>query len=168
MKKNGLLPGFTYHCEILDADKNILDAFKVDNLIPIQGMQRVASLLLGTGATTTSDWYMGLLDTGLTIAAANTLQDVATYYELDGYSVDDERATANLIYDDEYVIDNTASLSEFTFAAGTTVYGAFICDILGVNEYATGALLSLANFDESKIIPAGGTLRVTASITLSS
>jgi len=167
-KKQGLLPGFAYHCEIRDAAGKLTERFKVDNLIPLQGIQRVASLLLGTGATPTSDWYIGLLDTGLTVAEANTLQDVAQNYELDSYTNTGDRAEATLVYDDEYAIDNTGSLAEFTFAASATVYGAFITDILGIGDYATGALLSVANFEDPKSIDAGGTLRVTASITLSS
>lgn len=167
MKRSGLIPGFTYHCEILDKNGKLTEKFAVDNLIPIQGMQRVASLLLGSGASPTSDWYLGLLNTGFSVTTASTLQGACASENVAYTSAGDDRADCTLVYDDAYAISNSASVAEFVFADAATIYGAFITDIQTRAAYTSGVLLSVANFTTAKSIDAGGTLRLTAGLTLS-
>jgi hypothetical protein len=162
----GILPGFVYGYEIYDKHMNLTDKGEDHNLIPVQGLQRVASLLLGLGAAPVDEWFLGLLDSGYTVNAAATLQG-ACAKENTSYTSADVRIPCDLVYDDAFGISNSASLAEFVFVDAATIYGAFLTDLETQAAYASGVLLSVANFATPKVITAGGLLRLTAGITLS-
>lgn len=164
--KSGLIPGFVYHCEILDRHGKVVDRFKEHNIIPIQGMNRIASLLLGGGATPTASWYLGLLNTGFTVNEDSTLQGATAYENTTYTTTGNARLDWDYVYDNEYSITNVVSRAEFDFVNAATIYGAFLTDLATRSTYATGCLLSVANFSSPRSIDAGGTLRVTAGITL--
>lgn len=165
----GLFPGFKYLVEVLDKDGNVVDSGIEDNIIPIDGMKYIAdSILANTGRTTpTSSWYVGLLE-NYTPIAATTMANVYSN-EITGNGGGYDEATREAwthVYDDEYLITNTASKAEFTFTTGDTVYGAFLTTNSAFS--ASGRLLSAAKFSTARVIADGGILRVTISITLAS
>lgn len=162
----GLFPGFKYLVEVLDKDGNVVDSGVEDNIIPIDGMKYIAdSILANTGRTTpTSSWYVGLLE-NYTPVASSLMSDMDTN-EILGYDEATREAWTH-VYDDEYLITNTASKAEFTFTNGYTVYGAFL-STGSAKSSSSGRLLSAAKFSTARVIADGGILRVTISITLAS
>lgn len=161
-----LIPGFIYDCEIVDRHGRVVDQFSEHNIIPIQGMNRIASLLLGGGATPTANWYIGLLNTGFTVNENSTLQGAAGAENTGYTTTGNARLDWDFTYDNKYVVTNLANRAEFTFDNATTIYGAFLTELATRGTYAAGCLLSVANFTTPRAIDAGGTLRVTAGITL--
>lgn len=165
--KTGLFPGFEYLVEVLDKDGNVVDSGVEHNIIPIQGMNYIAGAILNdNGTTPTENWYIGLLE-DYTPVAATRMADIGTAQnEVAGYDEATREAWTH-VYDDEYLITNTASKAEFTFTTGDTVYGAFLSTV-STKESASGILLSAAKFSTARVVADGGILRVTVSITLAS
>lgn len=165
----GILPGFVYTSEILDRDGNVLSKQETKNIIPIQGLQFVASLMLGSGATPTSDWYVGVLNNGLAITENTTLQNVTSYENADYTTSSNARLAWDFTYDGASTITNAVARAEFVFTSARTIYGAFLTNTVLRGAYAGGVLLSVANFSTAQTIPSGGgTLRCTAGIILAS
>jgi hypothetical protein len=163
--KNGLIPGFEYLVEVLDKDGNVVESSVEKNLIPIVGMNYIVGAITADGGTTpTGSWYIGLLE-NYTPVAASTMTNMAAQ-EITGYDEATREAWTH-VYDDEYLITNTASKAEFTFSTGDTVYGAFLASS-SAKSASTGYLLSAVKFSTARTLTDDGILRITASLTLAS
>lgn len=165
--KNGLLPGFMYDCEIVRAGR-VIDSFREENIIPIEGMQFIASLLLDGGAVPTSLWYLGLLDTGFTPLATSTLAQAAASENAAYTTSSNARLGWTHVYDDAYGITNVAAKAEFAFPSGGTINGVFLTNGITRGSSGSSTLLSVANFSTTRTLSAGDVLRITAGLTLSS
>lgn len=166
--KTGLFSGFKYNVEHVGSDGTVKDSFEKDNIMPIQAMQFIASLLLGGGEAPTALWYVGLLNTGYTPAAGSTLATAAASENTAYTTTANARLDWEFVYDDAYSITNTAAKAEFVFPSGGIVNGVFLTN--GATRGASGGatLFSVANFATTKTLAAGDTLRITAALTLSS
>lgn len=165
--KNGLLPGFVYDCEIV-RNGNVIDRFEEDNILPIEAMQFIASLLLGGGATPTALWYLGLLNTGFLPLADSELSLAAASENVAYTTTSNARLAWTHVYDDAYSITNAAAKAEFAFPSGGIVNGVFLTNGLARGSSGSAVLLSVANFASTRTLEAGDVLRITAGLTLSS
>lgn len=165
--KTGIIPGFVYDCEIIGKDGRVIESFRQENIIPLQGIGFIASLLLGSGAVPTDSWYVGLLNSGFSVNENSTLQGAAAAENTDYTATSNHRKDWDYVYDNEYEITNIASRAEFEFEDETTIYGAFLSNVINRAAHSGGVLLSVASFSSPKTIEAGATLRVKCGITLS-
>lgn len=163
--KNGIIPGFSYLVEVLDKDGNVTESGIEHNIIPGVGKDFIADLIVGSVGSATSTWFLGLIDTYTPVNA--TLMSDAVTNEITTYD-EATREAWTWVYDgDNYLLTNTASKAEFTFAAEETIYGAFITSN-SVKANSGGILLSMAAFSSPRTVSAGGILRVTATLAIAS
>lgn len=169
-----LLPGFKYHAEILDRDGNVMGPPDITcNIFPKESWEYVVACFMGdtgTVPTPSSDWYLGLLQTGAAPDLNSTLADIAANFEETTY---DEANRQDFVwtYDADTGVIGTATTNdraEFTFTDGATIYGAFICNIQAKATSGSGIILSIAEFTSPRVVSAGGVLRLGAYMSLAS
>ena len=156
--------GFRYLVEVLDPAGRVVDSEVIDNLMPIEGVNHMLGVLLKGGSQYTS-WAIGLFEGSYTPTIADTMATFpgdateCTAYESAtrmGFTAGDVAGgTAS----------NSAAAAEFVFTADKTVRGGFIASS-GVKGGTTGVLLSAVRFASPKVISSGGTLRVTAGLSI--
>lgn len=158
--------GFVFTIETLDRDGNVIDVETQHNLMPTEGMNHMLSTEFAGGAQVAT-WYVGIFEGNYTPTpadVASTFPSLAT--ECTAYAA----ATRPEFVEGAVVagaINNSASKAEFVFTADKTVYGGFISSAAAKGA-VSGVLASIVRFASPKSPGNGGTLRVTAGITLSS
>ena len=149
---------FTATC--YDKDGNLKWAEEFPNLVVNVGLQFINQQVF-LASNYTASWYMGLVNTGATYNAANTMSAHATWTENTDYS----QATRPLIVFTTPTTANpsvaTSDVVTFTINANATIAGAFITTS-STKAGTTGTLLSVGNFTVGdRGLVSGDTLNVT-------
>lgn len=156
--------GFEYIVEVVDKDGVVTDREVVHNIMPVQGMDHLLSVLLKGGAQT-PNWYIGLFNTPYTPLAGDT---AATFPGAAGEMSDYASATRPLFEGGTPsfgTIDNSAAVTEFEFTTEDTIHGGFIASASAKGS-TSGILLSAVRFGTPKNVEPTSALRVTAGFSL--
>lgn len=167
--KTGLIPGFKYLVEVLDAEGRVQESSIEENIIPLEGMRRIAGLLTGdVGYTPTDEWFIGLIGAAITVDEDTTSTIVTANGTENTSYTESTREAWVFAYDDEYTIEtaDTDSRAEFNFVNAATIRGAFLTTASAKTPTTSETLLSVVNFSTARSIDAGGTLRISAGIVL--
>ena len=160
MLNNQTTVGGVFHVQCLDAEGNVKWAEEFPNLVVNTGLQDMNTQYF-KGVTYTATWYMGLVNTGATYAAGNTMLSHAGWTENTGY-VQSARPTMSFgvaTTADPSVITSTATV--FTSNATSTIAGAFLSTD-NTQGGTTGTLFSVGYFTVGdRAIVSGHTLNVT-------
>lgn len=158
--------GFKYLIEVVAPDGTVLDSEVVENMVPIQGLNHIASVVFKQ-ATQVAEWfiapYEGNYDPVPTVTAAtapaasteSTAYDEATRQSFVSGSVSNG------------ALDNVASRAEFTFNADKVIYGIFMASA-SPKGATSGVLVSFVRFTSPKTCDDGSVLRVTAGFAIAS
>lgn len=158
------LPGFTYVCDVLSPTGELLDSFDVDNLIPQQAIDYVASTLDGSGSVLPA-WYVGIFRNDFTPVSGTTAAQLPTTVgEFINYS-ESARPAWSGVYDNASRLDNSASVAAFTLTQDVTLYGAFLVSD-ATKGGGAGTLLSIARFPSPKQLETGSTFKIRAGIDI--
>jgi hypothetical protein len=156
--------GLTYHCEIEHPDGTI-ERFTETNLIPQAAVDFIAGLIVGSGPTPVSSWFIGIYEgnyvptSGVTSASLpSPIQETTAYSEV-------LRPEWDNSYDGIGVLDNSDNKAEFTMTAAKTLYGAFVVSASDKGGNS-GLILSIARFSTPREVVVGSIFRVTAGLTL--
>jgi hypothetical protein len=157
---------FTVKC--FDKDGNLKWEDQAHNLVVNEGLQYMnTEFFKGSGYT--AAWYLGLVTgpgSGNTYAAGNTLASHAGWSEDTNYSGNRKAVTfGTATTADPSVISNTASPSNFSMTASTTIAGAFLTN---VSSGTSGILFSVSNFQSpgDRSVVSGDSLSVTYTFNL--
>lgn len=162
---NPLLKGFTYRSEIILPSGELILGPPVQNLMPQEGVDFVASLLLGSGAVPNANWYMGLFEANYVPTKAIKAADLpglvgeCTAYE------GTARPAWNGSYDGVSVVSNQASKTKFKMTADKTIYGGFIVSS-STKAGGGGVLVSIARFPSPQVLTAGTEYGVISDLPL--
>lgn len=152
--------GGVFNVECRDADGNLKWAEAFPNLVVNTGLQDMNTQYF-KGVTYTATWYMGLVNTGATYAAGNTMLSHSGWTENTGYA---QAARPTMSFGTASTADPSviaSSVVVFTSNATSTLAGAFITTE-NTKGGTAGLLFSVGNFtvgDRSVI--SGDTLNVT-------
>jgi hypothetical protein len=169
-----------YHVVCRDKDGNIKWEDGFPNLVMAVGKQLMFDTLLRTSGTyTTVGPFLGLLKSGYTAAAADTMSIVTTN-EFTNYTVGGSAVRGTAVFSAASSTGTTPSnvttcaATAITYAitgAGGVVAGCFLATGTGaVNTQLStaGTLYSAGNFASAKTTTAGDTVAVTYSTTATS
>lgn len=160
-----LLRGLTYHFEATLPCGKVITGPPVKNIMPQEGVDLLASLILGDGATPISEWYMGIFEANYVPTLATRAADLpGVVGECTAYS-EATRPAWLATYDGVSSIDNLANEAVFTLTADKTVRGGFICSAQ-TKAAGGGVLISIARFDSPSILPAGTVFRLASDLPL--
>ena len=149
---------FTVQC--LDADGNVKWSEEFPNLVDNTGLQYLNTQVF-KGVTYTASWFMGIINTGATYAAGNTMASHSGWTENISYSQANRPTMAfgTATTADPSVIVSTAVV--FTMNASGTIAGAFVTTDNTKNG-TSGTLFSAGNFTVGdRAVVSGDTLNVT-------
>lgn len=169
-----------YHVVCRDKDGNIKWEDEFPNLVMAVGKQLMFDTLLRTSGTyTTVGPFLGLLKSGYTAAAADTMS-ITTTNEFTEYTVGGSPVRGTAVFSAASSTGSTPSnvttcaASSITYTitgAGGTVAGCFLATGTGAvsTQLSTaGTLYSAGNFTVAKVTTAGDTVAVTYSTTATS
>ncbi|MHB0825088.1 hypothetical protein ACYCFL_05590 [Stutzerimonas nitrititolerans] len=155
--------GFRYSAELTDHDGKVVDAWADDNLIPLLGIHQLIKAPFGD-AEPIGAFYLGLFRNNALPTDATKAADIpAVLGEFTQYS-EETRPLWDRAYDNAGTYSNEAARAEFNFTVDQTIYGAFMASSAEKGS-VTGLLLSAVRFTTPRLIYAGLTLKITASIT---
>ena len=152
--------GGVFNVQCLDADGNVKWSEEFPNLVVNTGLQYMNTQVF-KGVTYTATWYMGLINTGASYTAADTMLSHATWTENAGYS---QTARPTMAFGtattaDPSVIASTATV--FSINATGTIAGAFLTTD-NTKSGTAGTLFSAGNFTVGdRSVVSGDTLNVT-------
>jgi hypothetical protein len=152
--------GGVFHVQCLDADGNARWSEEFPNLVVSSGLQYLNTQVF-KGVTYTATWYIGLINTGATYAAGDTMASHGTWTENVGYT---QTARPTLAFGTAStatpsVVATTAAV--FTINATGTIAGAFLTTD-ATKSGTTGTLFSAGNFTVGdRAVFSGDTLNVT-------
>lgn len=162
------LAGGVFHVECFDKDGNLKWEDSAHNLVVNEGLQDMnTNYFKGSGYT--AAFYLGLVTgpgSGNTYAAGNTLASHIGWTEDTNYSGNRKAVTfGSATLADPSVISNSASPSQFTMNATTTIAGAFLCTVA---TGTSGVLFSVSNFQSpgDRSVVSGDVLSVTYTFNL--
>jgi len=169
-----------YHVLGYDKDGNLKWEEEFPNLVNAIGKQLMLDTLLRTSGTyTTVGPFLGLLNSGGTFTAADTMTSHAGWTEFTNYTVGTAiRGTAVFAASTSSgttptnVTTSAATAITYTITgAGGTIGGCFL--VTGTGAVSTqgstaGTLYSAGNFTVAKAVTAGDTVAVTYSTTATS
>jgi hypothetical protein len=149
---------FTVTCRDAEGNEKWVEEFP--NLVVNTGLQDMNTQYF-KGVTYTATWYMGLVNTGATYAAGDTMLSHATWTENTGYA---QAARPTIAFGTASTADPSVIVSSpvvFTSNTTSTIAGAFVTTD-NTKGGTAGLLFSVGNFtvgDRSVI--SGDTLNVT-------
>jgi len=168
-----------YHVLGYDKDGNLKWEENFPNLVNAIGKQLMLDTLLRGSAYTVTGPFLGLLNSGGTFTAADTMTSHAGWTEFTNYTVGTAiRGTAVFAASTSSgttptnVTTSTATAITYTITgAGGTIGGCFL--VTGTGAASTqgstaGTLYSAGNFTVAKAVTAGDTVAVTYSTTATS
>ena len=163
-----MLAGGVFSVTCHDQDGNLKWEEQAHNLVVNTGLQDMNTQYF-KGSGYSAAWYLGLVTgpgSGNTYAAGNTLASHAGWTEDTAYAGNRKAVsfgTASTA--DPSVISNTASPSQFTMNATTTIAGAFLTNVA---TGTSGVLFSVANFQSpgDRAVVSGDVLSVTYQFSL--
>jgi hypothetical protein len=160
MLNNQTTVGGVFHVQCLDAEGNVKWAEEFPNLVVNTGLQYLNTQVF-KGVTYTATWYIGIINTGATYAAGNTMASHSGWTENISYSQANRPTMAfgTASTADPSVIVSTAVV--FTMNASGTIAGAFVTTDNTKNG-TSGTLFSAGNFTVGdRAVVSGDTLNVT-------
>jgi len=169
-----------YHALCWDENGNLKWEEEFPNLVNAIGKQLMLDTLLRGSAYTVVGPYLGLINSGGTFAAADTMTSHAGWTEFTNYTVSAvaQRGTAVFTAStssgttpSNITTSSAAAITYTITGAGGTVGGCFL--VTGTGAVATlsstaGTLYSAGNFATAKAVTAGDTVAVTYSTTATS
>jgi hypothetical protein len=146
---------------VRDPDGSVVRRGRFNNAITNAGLTHALSIVLG-GGTQVTTWYMGLINTGATLAAADTMSSHAGWTEITSYA----SATRPEWTEDAAASQAITNTTDVTFAINGTVtaYGAFL-NSNSTKGGTTGTLWATGAFASEQALVSGQTLNVTYSVT---
>jgi len=109
--------------ECFDKDGKLKWSDDFHNLVTNQGLNHILSIVLAAGTQITS-WYVGLMSSSPTPAAADTLASHGGWTEITDYTGNRKAFTPGSVSGQS--VDNSASKASFAINATVTVGGAFL------------------------------------------
>ena len=156
--------GFTFYEELLLPTGELVKGAPIHNKTPQEGVNFIASLLLGSG-TPISSWYLFLFESNYVPTGSEKASDLpGVIGECTAYSQSSRPAFAG-VYDGTSVIDNLANKGKFNFTANKTIHGAGIVSS-GTKAGGGGLIISIARFPSPRVIAAGTEYSLGAAIPL--
>lgn len=156
--------GGVYHVECLDKNGEVKWSDSFHNLVVNVGLQDLNNKYF-SGSSYNATWYLGLVNSGNTFSADDTMALHTGWTENVGY-VQVNRPTLSFgaaTLADPSVI--TAVAVAFTINATATISGAFVSSS-NTKSGTTGTLFSEGNFTSgSRSVTSGDTLNVTYSFS---
>ena len=152
--------GGVFNVKCLDADGNVKWTEEFPNLVVNTGLQYLNTQVF-KGVTYTATWYMGLVNTGATYAAGNTMLSHSGWTENAGYS---QSTRPTMVFGtattaDPSVVASTATV--FSINATGVIAGAFLTTD-STKSGTAGTLFSAGNFTVGdRSVVTGDTLNVT-------
>ena len=158
--------GFIYTVEHLGIDGKVKSVEKVENIIPVLGVNYILSAALKAGAQY-STWYIGLFTANRSPVPSDTMETfLADCAESAAYG-GTTRLEAVLPAVENGLITSQAAPALFSFASAATIMGGFITSGVTIGN-TSGLLISAVKFSSPKGIAAGESLRVPVGIALAS
>jgi hypothetical protein len=169
-----------YHVLCHDENGNLKWEENFPNLVNAIGKQLMLDTLLRGSAYSVVGPYLGLINSGGTFAAADTMTSHAGWTEFTNYTVSAVAQRGTAVFSastssgttPSNITTSSASAITYTITgAGGTVGGCFL--VTGTGAVATlsstaGTLYSAGNFATAKAVTAGDTVAVTYSTTATS
>ena len=155
--------GFTYGRKIIHPDGRIQLLADAHNLVPLEGVQHVAGLILGS-TSPISGWYGFIFEGNYTPDEGSAAADLpGVIGECTAYSAS-SRPAWNGVFDGTSILSNTVDI-EFTMTADKVLYGAGIVSssTKGGNG---GLILSIARFPTPEQVKAGAKFALTAELPI--
>ncbi len=143
------------------------------NLVTNSGLIYMLSVGLSNSAAITAPWYVGLIQTGMAAAAADTFSSHAGWTDFSNYAESAHQLWVGGTPDQQgeagnHETSNSASKAAFTIrgAATTAVGGAFLARVATMSGNV-GILYAVGTFDagDRTGLQAGDTLNVTATMS---
>lgn len=133
------------------------------NIVVNAGLNHILSIVLAAGTQITT-WYLGLLSSSPTVAAADTMSSHSGWTEDQNYS-ESVRQTFTPGSVASQSVDNSASKATFSMNASTTIGGAFLTSV-STKGGTTGTLFAGGAFSGgNRALISGDTLKVQATYT---
>lgn len=155
--------GFTYHRKIIHPDGRVVQLPSVKNIVPLEGVQHVAGLILGSTAPI-SAWYAFLFEGNYTPDSGSAAADLpGVIGECTAYSAA-TRPAWNGSFDGTSLVTNTVDV-EFTMTQDKVLYGA------GVVSSSTkggngGLILSISRFPTPEQVKAGAKFALAVELPI--
>lgn len=163
MKNEQLKVGFVYDLTLEDRDGRILDKWTEKNLIPQAELAIMLRAAFGE-ATPFGLLYIGLYGNNTLPSSASTAADIPTVLgEFTQYTQAD-RPLWQRTFDGDGSYSNNTNKAEFTFQVDKLIHGLFMSSVPD-KASGGGRLVSVAKLNTPRLIYAGTTLKVAASIT---
>jgi hypothetical protein len=151
-----------YTVECFDADGNLKWSEQIKNLVVTVGKNYLLDTFFA-GSSYTAAWYLGLINSGGTYNAADTMASHGGWTENTGYSAS-TRPAASFGTASGGTISTTATA--FAINATSTIGGAFLTNN-NTKGGTTGILYSAGNFTGgNRSVVSGDTLNVTYSASV--
>jgi hypothetical protein len=180
ISKEGMGIAGRYHVLCKDAEGNLKWEEEFPNLVNAIGKQLMLDTLLRGSAYTVVGPFLGLINSGGTFTAADTMTSHSGWTEYTNYTVGGSAVRGTAVFaastssgtTPSNVTTSTATAITYTITgAGGTVGGCFL--VTGTGAVSTqsstaGTLYSAGNFTVAKAVTAGDTVAVTYSTTATS
>lgn len=153
--------GFTYTFELLKDDV-VIDEWEVKNVVPLQGINYIASAVFGDVAPIGSFYISAFTNNYLPTLSSVAADFPSDMGEFTGYSEPTRPVWARANADG--VISNETSRAVMTVTASARLYGGVLLSVAAKGS-ASGTLLSVARFPSPRDVEAGMVLRVRADIS---
>jgi hypothetical protein len=146
-----------YTVECFDADGNLKWSDQIKNLVVTAGRNDLLDKYF-SGSSYTASWYLGLIDSGGTYAAGDTMASHAGWTENTGYSNSTRPAPT---WNSAASASKSTTATAFNINATGTIGGAFLTTN-NTKGGTTGILYSAGNFTGgNRSVASGDTLNVT-------
>lgn len=133
------------------------------NIVVNVGLNHILSIILAAGTQITT-WYLGLLASSPTVAAADTMGSHSGWTEDQNYS-ESVRQTFTPGSVASQSVDNSASKATYSINGTTTIGGAFLTSV-STKGGSTGTLFAGGAFSGgNRAVISGDTLKVQATYT---
>ena len=146
-----------YTVECFDADGNLKWSDQIKNLVVTVGRNDLLDKYF-SGSAYTALWYLGLINSGGTYSAGDTMASHATWTENTGYAAATRPAPT---WNSASAGSKSTTATAFAINATGTIGGAFLTNN-NVKGGTTGILYSAGNFTGgNRSVASGDTLNVT-------
>ena len=170
----------SYHVLCHDENGNLKWEENFPNLVNAIGKQLMLDTLLRGSAYSVVGPYLGLINSGGTFAAADTMTSHSGWTEFTNYTVGGSAVRGTAVFaastssgttPSNITTSSAAAITYTITGAGGTVGGCFL--VTGTGAVSTqsstaGTLYSAGNFATAKAVTAGDTVAVTYSTTATS
>ena len=145
----------------------VIDEWEFDNICVNEGLIAILNAIF-TGATLSSNWYMGVFQNNYTPVATDTASSiVANSGEFTGYSGGARPTFTPAVASGAPTLTNSATRAAFTFTGAATLNGAFLISSATPGSN-TGTLFSAAQFGSPKSVGNTDQLLLTYTLTAAS